>query len=146
MIFQGRDELRFADGSTAQKVAPVTTSGSAVNPAREDGNLASLLAATDYVVSAAYRVTIDSTSRSLAALAGVPSGLSDSLLRIAIVREDGTADQVRFQFNGAATSGAPQWPSAGIDMPMTAAQARALYVVSSGGTIYATLFVMTPRN
>lgn len=146
MIFKGRDELAYADGSTAQKVAPVNAAGAAVNPAREDGNLSALLAASDYAVSATYRVTIDDTSQLITALSGGPAALPDALVRLLLVPEAGTSAQIHFSFTDAASTSTPQWPSAGASMPVAAAAARALRVISSGGVLHATLFVMTPRN
>jgi hypothetical protein len=147
MAYQARDEVKFSNGSTAQRVAPVTVGGAAVNPAQEDGNLQRVASGTDYVVSAACRVAIDGTSRLVTALSGGPTSLPDDLIRIGLVREYGSTDQVRFSFGAAASAGAPQWPADGVaSMPITAALARTMQVISSGGTVYAMLLVLTPRN
>ena len=147
MTYQARDEVTFSDGSTAQRVAPVTTAGAPVNPAREDGNLAGLMEALDYVVSAAYRVTIDGTSRLLTALAGGPTSLPDGLVRIGLIREEGTSGQVHFKFGSAASTSSPQWPAGGVaSLPITATLARTMQAIASSGTIYATLLVMVPRS
>jgi len=147
MTYQARDEVLFSDGSTAQRVAPVTTAGAPVNPAREDGNLAGLLEATDYAVAAAYRVAIDGTSRLITALTGGPTSLPDDLVRIGLVKEDGETDNIHFAFGAAASTSTPQWPAQGVaSMPIAAALARTMRVIASGGTIYATLLVMTPRE
>ena len=146
MTYQARDEVKFPDQTTAQRVAPVTTDGQHVNPAREDGNLQKAAQAADYVVSAAYRVKIDSTSRLITALAGGPTALPDAMVRLGLVRQGGTGDQVHFNFGAAATTSTPQWPSEGVlSMPLTADLARTVQAISSGGDVYATLLVMTPR-
>lgn len=153
MTYQARDEVKFADATTAQRVAPVTAAGTPINPAREDGNLQRLAGAMDYVVSGAYRLTIDGTSRLIAGPAGAgvcpgaPEGLPDDLGRIGLVREDGSGGEVHFNFGAAAGATSPQWPSAGVaSLPITAAQARQLQVIASAGTVHATLLVMTPRG
>jgi len=157
MTYQARDEVSYSDGSTAQRVAPVTTAGAPVNPAREDGNLAGLLEAADYVVSAAYRVTIDGTSRLIAGApgagvcVGAPASLPDGLVRLGLVKEDGETDNIHFAFGAAAvappnSNPTPQWPAGGVaSMPIAATLARTMRVIASGGTIYATLLVMTGR-
>lgn len=147
MTYQARDEVKFTDQTTAQRVAPVTTGGAHVNPAREDGNLQKAALAADYVVAAAYRVKIDSTSRLITALTGGPTSLADGLVRLGLVRESGTSGQVHFQFGAAASTSTPQWPSEGVlSMPLTAALARTVQVISSSGDVYATLLVMTARG
>jgi hypothetical protein len=149
MTYQARDEVKFSDGSTAQKVAPVTSAGAPVNPAREDGNLQKVAAAADYVVSAAYRVTITGTSALLKSLSGMPGGYAfpAGVVRLGLIREDGSTGQVHFKMGGTASASTPQWPSSGIaSVPFVKADADLLQVISSSGTVYATLLVMTPRN
>ena len=149
MAYQARDEVKFSDGSTAQKVAPVTSAGSPVDPAREDGNLQKIAGAADYVVSAAYRVTVPTTSALLKSLSGMPGGYAfpAGVVRLGLIREDGSAGQIHFKMGGAASASTPQWPASGIaSVPFDKADADAIQVISSSGTVCATLLVMTPRN
>jgi hypothetical protein len=102
----------------------------------------------DYVISAVYRVVIDGNSRLLtdpntAGLATVPA----NLVRLALAPEAGTTDHIRFTLTGAASGTASaEWMDSGVDGPLTPATAGTAQFVSTGGTIYATLFVMTRRN
>jgi len=98
-------------------------------------------------VKAMYRLTIDTTSRLLidpnvnaAGSAMVPDGLA----AFGIVREDGTTGQIRCEMGATASATtSPEWPAAGVGtMTMTVADLKALRVISSSGTIYATLIVM----
>ena len=148
MAYQARDEVKFSDGSTAQKVAPVTAAGTAVEPAREDGNLAKVAAGTDYVVAAARRVSVTDSSQTLAQLYG--GSLPGGVVAIGLVTED-AAGRVRFNPAGtaSATTG-PLWPAQGVArMPLSAAALAAIEFIRDSGQsadVPATLLLLTARG
>lgn len=105
--------------------------------------------AYEYVVTKAYRVAIDGTSRFLTALTndtGAAIIFPDDLVRLALIPESGTTGAVHFKIGGDASASTPEWIASGIDMPLSKAVADTIKVIASTGTIYAALFVMTPRN
>lgn len=95
------------------------------------------------VVSAAYRLTITSTSTLLPTLAGVT--LPADLRAIAIVREEGSSEVIRHAYGGAASASSPEWSAAGLKLPTTKALADTIQLYAAG-TTYATLHVLTPRE
>ncbi|MBE3135531.1 MAG: hypothetical protein IMZ55_18845 [Acidobacteria bacterium] len=101
----------------------------------------------DYVVSAAYRLTIAGVCYVVAdANCSTLTAWPTNLVRVGIVPEDANSTVIRFAFDGNASSATPALPTAGIlSMPLTPAKAAAMRLYSVG-TTYATLFVMTPRN
>jgi hypothetical protein len=109
-----------------------------------------LRSATDYVCSGVYRMTITTTpcrmwDPNVVAQGAIPL----NLVRLGIVLEAGTTANLHVAHDGnayASNTTTAQWPAAGVaSMPMRHCDANKVSVVSSSGTIYATLFVMTPR-
>jgi hypothetical protein len=148
MAYQARDEVKFSDGSTAQKVAPVTAAGAPVEPAREDGNLAKVAAGTDYVVAAAKQVSVTNSSQSLAALYG--ASLPSGVIAIGLVPED-AAGKIRFNPAGAASATtSPLWPTQGVArMPLSTAAVGTIQFIRDSGesaNVAATLLLLTARN
>jgi hypothetical protein len=108
---------------------------------------------TDWVVGYAHRVSIPTTSGGVTLLSlataydATFTAFPADTIRIGLVREYNTAGLIHFDLEGdAPTTSSPQWPSGEIaSMPVTKATATAIKVISSSGTIAATLLVMVPR-
>ena len=107
--------------------------------------------ATDYVVSAAYRITITASNLvlgdpNIGAAVTVPAGA----VGIGLVAED-TAKKVRWSLSGtpSATTGI-LWPTAGVArMPLKAADISTMQFIrdtAETGNVPATLLILTPRN
>jgi hypothetical protein len=125
----------------------VDRNGYALDP---NALLTALKNSTDYVCSGVYRMTITTTpcrmwDPNVVAQGAIPL----NLVRLGIVLEAGTTANLHVAYDGnayASNTTTAQWPAAGVaSLPMRHCDANKMSVVSSSGTIYATLFVMTPR-
>ncbi len=110
------------------------------------GQMASSLSVGgDYVMTAAYRISVTSPSSTLISLAGI-AGFPTDLVRVLIIKEADENDYIHFEIGGVASTSTPQWPSGGLSIPLTATVADTIQVIRSGAAdVHATLIVMTPR-
>ena len=112
--------------------------------------------AADAPVQKAYRLTITGTSKLLwgpdanLTCAGAPATLPDNLCRLSIAPETTAAgvvaDNIRFNFAGAATATTTQFQLGGTVLNIGAPLARTTQVISEANTtMYATLYVAYPN-
>jgi len=113
------------------------------------GNLASIAAAdakianaTEYVVSAAYKVTVTDSSATVATLtsAAIPSGM----VRLALLPHDG-AGVVNYNLAGAASASTAEVLPGGIILPITATLAGTTQLYAASGSEVVDILYMIPR-
>jgi len=100
------------------------------------------------LISAEYRVKIDGTSRLITALPGAPGTLPSNLIAIGLVREADAGGQVHYNRSAAVAppdeDPTPQWPAEGVARyPIGVEAASQLQFISSGGDVWATLWIIT---
>jgi len=97
----------------------------------------------DYVPAGIHRIAPTSTSKDLATLIG--DTLPDDIVRIVIVREEGETEAIRYELSGTASATSPEWPPAGMSLPVTDTQAGTIELFAAS-TTNAMLILLTERS
>ncbi len=111
----------------------------------DDGRIG--VAGADLVVAASKRLTVTTTSQSLATLLGAYA-LPANLAKLAITRNQAGSDPILCEIGSSATDASGEWRADGLAMGFSKAVADAmnLKIPAGGATTYATLWVLVPRS